>query len=76
MPNAYGELRSTDREVAVTYRLTRANKERIQREAKELGLTGTQLFELRMFGAANPTGRDGRPRKPRQDEELTYDVSA
>ena len=70
MPNAYGEPRSVDRDVAATYRMTRSEKERIRREAAELGLTGQQLFELRMFGQAKPVGRDGRPRTRRQAEEL------
>lgn len=70
MPNAYGEPRSVDRDVAATYRMTRADKERIRREAADLGLTAQQLFELRMFGQAKPVGRDGRPRTRRQVEEL------
>ena len=65
-------FRSDDREVAATYRMTRAEKESIRREAAELGLSGQQLFELRMFGQAKPVGRDGRPPKPKrsQMEEL------
>lgn len=63
--------RGDEREIAATYRMTRAEKDRIKREAAEMGLTGQQLFELRMFGQAKPVGRDGRPRISRhQDEEL------
>lgn len=63
-------FRSDEREVASTYRMTRAEKQRLRREAAELGLTGQQLFELRMFGHAKPVGRDGRPPKSSQQEEL------
>ena len=48
-----------------TYRLTRAEKERLAREAASLGLTKQQLFELRMLGEAKPVRQAGRPRKPR-----------
>ena len=70
MPNSYGERRSEDRDVAVTYRLTRAERDQLRRVAAELGLTGHQLFQLRMLGKAKPVGRYGRPPKPVQDEEL------
>lgn len=61
--------RGDEREIAATYRMTRAEKEHIKREAASLGLTGQQLFELRMFGQAKPVGRDGRPRINRQQAE-------
>jgi hypothetical protein len=70
MPNAYGEPRSVDRDVAATYRMTSEERAKIRREAAELGLTGQQLFELRMFGRAKPVGRDGRPKTRHQAEEL------
>ncbi len=66
MANAYGELRSSTREVAMTFRMTNAERAQLQREAIEAGMSQQQLFELRMFGSAKPRGRDGRPRKQRQ----------
>lgn len=68
--NPSAMFRSDDREVAATYRMTRDEKQRLRREAAELGLTLQQLFELRMFGQAKPVGRDGRPPKSTQQEEL------
>lgn len=56
MPNAYGQPRTAERDVAATYRMRRDEKERLRREAAELGLTAQQLFELRMFGQAKPVG--------------------
>ncbi len=70
MANPYSESRSVTREAAATYRMTRAEKDQLRREASQQGLTGQQLFELRMFGAAKPIGQAGRPPKPRQAEEL------
>jgi hypothetical protein len=70
MPNVYGEARGVDRDAAATYRMTRKEKDKLSREAAELGLTNQQLFELRMLGHAKPLGRYGRPRKPNQAEEL------
>ncbi|MGI8682373.1 MAG: hypothetical protein ACR2JO_09680 [Mycobacteriales bacterium] len=70
MTNAYGEPRSSERDVAMTFRMTRAERERLRVEATEAGLTTQQLWELRMLGAAKPRGRDGRPPKSRQAEEL------
>ncbi len=66
MANAYGELRSSTREVAMTFRMTNAERAQLQREAIEADMSQQQLFELRMFGSAKPRGRDGRPRKQRQ----------
>jgi len=66
MANAYGELRSSTREVAMTFRMTNVERAQLQREAIEADMSQQQLFELRMFGSAKPRGRDGRPRKQRQ----------
>ena len=55
---------------SVTYRLTQADKQRLLHEAAELGLTSQQLFEQRMLGMARPVGRDGRPPRVTQAEEL------
>lgn len=63
MPSHYGEHRSDDREVAVNFRLRREARERISREARDLGLTRQQLFELRMLGEIQPNNGPGRPRK-------------
>ena len=63
MANVYGERRSTERDVAMTFRMTSAERMKLQREAIEAGMSQQQLFELRMFGAAKPRGRYGRPRK-------------
>jgi len=63
-------FRSDAREFAGAFRMTRADKERLHRDAAELGLTMQQLFELRMLGEARPVGRHGRPRKVRREEEL------
>jgi len=63
MANAYGERRSSTRDVAMTFRMTNTERAQLQREAIEAGVSQQQLFELRMFGAAKPRGRNGRPRK-------------
>lgn len=68
--NSLGEARSAERDVAATYRMTKAEKEHLRSEADKLGLTAQQLFELRMLGAAKPVGRYGRPRVRPQAEEL------
>lgn len=68
--NSLGEARSAERDTAATYRMTKAEKERLRREADELEMTAQQLFELRMFGQAKPVGRHGRPNKRPQAEEL------
>ncbi len=68
--NPSAMFRSDEREIAATYRMTRAEKQRLRQEAAELGLTGQQLFELRMFGRAKPVGRNGRPPKSAEQEEL------
>lgn len=68
--NSLTDLRSAERETHATYRMSKAEKERLRREADELGLTALQLFQLRMFGEAQPVGRNGRPNKRHQLEEL------
>lgn len=68
--NSLGEARSAERDTAATYRMTKAEKARLRREADELEMTSQQLFELRMFGQAKPVGRYGRPNKRPQAEEL------
>jgi hypothetical protein len=65
MANVYGEPRSSERDVAMTFRMTNVERMKLQREAIEAGMSQQQLFELRMFGAAKPRGRYGRPRKSR-----------
>jgi len=65
MANVYGEPRSSERDVAMTFRMTNVERMKLQREAIEAGMSQQQLFELRMFGAAKPRGRHGRPRKSR-----------
>ena len=60
-----------------TFRMTREERAGLHREAAEAGLSVQQLFELRMLGAVRPPrGKPGRPRKPRQDEELHFDETA
>ena len=61
--------RSDAREIAATYRMPRADKERLRCEAAAAGLTMQQLFELRMFGEARPVGPFGRTRKLNNAEE-------
>ncbi len=61
------EARPTGRRVAMQFRVTVEDRERLRREAEVTGLTQTQFFELRMFGAARPIGITGRPRKLRRD---------
>jgi hypothetical protein len=65
MPNAYGELRTSARQVSVTFRMPVEDREQLRREAAELGLTQQQLFEQRILGAARPVGVPGRRRKSR-----------
>jgi hypothetical protein len=65
-----GQLTDADRETSLTLRLSIDERERLKREAAELGLTLQQLFELRMLGGAKPRAVMGRRPKPRQDEEL------
>lgn len=62
--------RSADRDAPATFRMSVQDKARLKQEAADAGLTLQQLFEQRMLGEAKPRGRDGRPRKPHQGEEL------
>lgn len=70
------ELSPADREAAVHFMLSVEERDRLKAEADADGLTMQQLFELKMLGAAKPRATRGRRRKPRQDEELRYDMSA
>jgi hypothetical protein len=70
MTNSLGEARSAERDTASTYRMTKAEKQRLRHEADKLGLTAQQYFELKMLGAAKPIPRYGRPRKDSQREQL------
>lgn len=70
------ELSPADREAAVHFMLSVKERARLKAEADADGLTMQQLFELKMLGAAKPRATRGRRRKPRQDEELRYDMSA
>ncbi len=71
MPSYYGEHRSDEREVAVNFRLRREARERISCEARDLGLTRQELFELRMLGGIQPNRGPGRPRKaPPAEQEV------
>ncbi len=62
--------RSAQRVAPATFRMSVAEKARLKQDAAEAGLTLQQLFELRMFGEAKPRGRDGRPPKTEQAEQL------
>lgn len=62
--------------VGVQFRVTAEDRERLRREAAEAGLTQTQLFELRMFGAAKPVRQYGRPRKPLNPNQEVLPQSA
>ena len=62
--------RSTMRNAPATFRMSVAEKARLKQEAADAGLTMQQLFELRMLGEAKPRGRDGRPPKTDQTEQL------
>ena len=62
--------RSVERDAPATFRMSAIEKARIKQEAADAGLTLQQLFELRMLGEAKPRGRDGRPRKGDQAEQL------
>lgn len=66
--------RSVERDAPATFRMSATEKARIKQEAVEAGLTLQQLFELRMLGEAKPRGRDGRPRKSDQSEQLPLAV--
>ncbi len=68
--------RSEARSTSHTFRMSAVEKAQLKNEAVEAGLSIQQLFELRMLGTAKPRLREGRPPKPRQDEELHYDRSA
>ena len=60
-----------------TFRMTRAEREQLRREAAEAGISLQQLFELRMLGGIRPPrGKPGRPRKARQGEALDLGMSA
>ncbi len=63
MVNAFGERRSSERHVAMTFRMTSEERAQLQQRAREADMTQQQLFELLFFGTAKPVGRYGRPRK-------------
>lgn len=63
-------------EGSVTFRLERAQRDRLHGLAREAGLSAQAYFEQCVFGEIFPRGHGGRPRKPRQDEELPLDKSA
>lgn len=65
-----GKLSDADRETALTFRMSFADRARLKQEAAEADLTLQQLFELRMLGEVKPRAVMGRPRKQHQDEEL------
>ncbi len=60
--------RSAERNALAVFRMSDEEKGRLKQAAADAGLTLQQLFELRMLGAAKPRGRDGRPRKDRQEQ--------
>lgn len=62
--------RSAGRSAPATFRMSDGEKARLKQEAADAGLTLQQLFEQRMLGEAKPRGRDGRPRKIDQAEQL------
>ncbi len=62
--------RSAQRDAPATFRMSVEEKARLKQDAADAGLTLQQLFELRMLGQARPRGRDGRPRKTDQAEQL------
>lgn len=71
-----GKLDETDRETALTFRMSFQDRARLKQEAADADLTLQQLFELRMLGAVKPRAPMGRRRKHSRDEELHYDMSA
>ena len=57
-------------------RMSKADKLKLKREALERGMTLQALGELRLLGEVRPRTRPGRPRKPRQTEELPLSQTA
>ncbi len=60
----------------MTFRMTSTDRDRLRHQALETGMSQQQLFELRMFGAAKPRRRDGRPRKARHPGQEVLPHSA
>lgn len=71
-----GKLDSSDRETALTFRMSFADRTQLKQDAAAAGLTLQQLYEQRMLGAVKPRAPMGRPRKHPQNEELPLVKSA
>lgn len=71
-----GKLDASDRETALTFRMSFADRAQLKQDAADAGFTLQQLYELRMLGAVKPRAPMGRPRKHAQNEELHFDKSA
>lgn len=72
---AYND-RGPERRASSIFRMSVEEKARLEAEAAEAGISLQQLFELRILGAVKPAPGPGRRKKPRQSEELHYDMSA
>lgn len=72
---AYND-RGPERRASSIFRMSVEEKAQLEAEAAEAGISLQQLFELRILGTVKPAPGPGRRKKPRQNEELRYDMSA
>lgn len=72
---AYND-RGPERRASSIFRMSVEEKAALEAEAAKAGITLQQLFELRILGAIKPAPGPGRRRKPDQNEELHFDMSA